>query len=108
MSLRYKAKRRERYYRKLRRCQYKGCTSEGIACFLPENYSGQPDEFYCGEHAHAVGYCRCCGQFWGGICSFDFRRSGFCDHCHDQVMANSAELDDNAEYWEATDPHANV
>lgn len=71
-------------------CEEEGCTREGIACYLPDNpiYDGEqeaePDNYYCGVHCHAQGFCCGCGSFWGGVESFDFgrgARTGLCENC---------------------------
>lgn len=98
MSIRHKQKRRARRTRFLQRCQHEGCTHAGLPCFYPENYSQKPDEFFCGEHCHLAGYCRGCGKFWGGICSFDFSPSGLCENCH---YENNAEIE--YDDWEFDD-----
>lgn len=92
---------------KLHRCSHDGCWRRGTECFLPDNENGKPDDYACVDHAHIMGYCRMCGQFWGGIESFDFRPSGLCDHCHDQMRSDSDEyLEDDANYY--PDPYDNV
>lgn len=65
------------------------CTStETMPCFLEvENDPAKADDWLCDEHIRHSGYCMGCGQFWGGIESFDFG-NGFCEHCN-------AEFDDN-------------
>lgn len=88
-------------------CQHEGCDWEGIECFLPDNpifdlsteeiEAGkademEPDYYYCSRHAHKEGFCYGCGQFWGGIESFDFGRGarrGLCENC-----ISSGEFDD--------------
>ena len=71
-------------------CQQEGCwRREATPCHLPEENmqpgQGKPDYYYCWEHAHRQGFCHICGEFWGGIESFDLRSSGLCDHCEDQI-----------------------
>lgn len=58
-------------------------------------------EYVCGEHSHALGFCRSCGQFWGGVESFDFRRSGLCDNCEAEWRADAGDdLDDGMDFGE--------
>ena len=89
MSKRYKAKRRFRYYWTRGICQ-KCRYPVAVACFLPEPYGRdrKPDEVLCGPCAGAAGYCRSCGEFWGGISSFEFLHPGLCDHCQSQIEAD--------------------
>jgi len=82
---------------KTRRCSHEGCWAKGRDCYLPENTTGVPDEWVCGEHAHAAGYCPSCGFFWAGIESFDFGKSGLCENCEDEWKTETGEYD---EEWE--------
>lgn len=99
MSLHHQTKRRARYYRLQQCCQHEGCTNQGIPCFL-FCWNKIPDDYICPEHAAQYGYCVCCGQFWGGIESFEMRRSGLCDQCNDQAIAdfNDHALDEDEDY----------
>lgn len=100
MSKRYKAKRRFRYYVQREKCQHCGA-GHAVACYLPEPYGRDrmPDEMLCGECAGRAGYCRSCGEFWGGIESFDFHHPGLCDHCHDQMRDDfEASFDEEPDY----------
>lgn len=110
MSKRYKSKRRFRYHVQRQRCQRCG-RPDAVLCYLPEPvrmfYSGMalyeraPDEVLCGEHASRLGYCRSCGDFWGGIESFEFGHPGLCDQCHDQIEADFAESEYEEDcYWD--------
>ena len=67
----------------LMKCQYKGCTREGLLCIPLGDTT--PCEFYCVEHAFHEGYCYACGGFFAGIESFEFSRSGLCDECQDEL-----------------------
>lgn len=85
-----------------RRCSHEGCWEKGRDCYLPENTTGVPDEWVCGEHAHAAGYCWCCGTFHAGISSFDFSKSGLCENCDDQLKSDTGECDqeeDGCDYY---------
>lgn len=72
-------------------CQEPNCYREGsVHCTLidPEN-----DEDvhlnYCPDHAYDNGFCMGCGEFWGGIESFDFSPiKGFCENCVEDIMAS--------------------
>lgn len=79
---------------KFHRCSHEGCWEKGIDCYLPDNVDGNPDEWVCAAHAQVAGYCYACGTFWGGIESFDFRRSGLCDNCESDLHAEDFDEDD--------------
>lgn len=85
------------------RCEHEGCTQDAGPCYLPnEDYTGfdrKPAEWYCSEHAHEHGYCSACGEFWGGIESFDFNPNGLCDHCQDEVDADFDGTFEDDEGW---------
>lgn len=99
MSKRYKTKRTERFKRRKRQCQHEGCKNEGVQCQLPDYRDGSIQiEFFCGEHAHLNGYCRCCGQFWAGVDAFDFNKSGLCPHCQDEVDEDFYEPEADPDY----------
>ena len=71
-------------------CEHPGCTMAGDACFMDTEREEANDVsgYYCSEHAKDYGFCYICGQFWGGIESFEFLHPGVCDNCH-------AELDEH-------------
>lgn len=91
-------------------CGYEGCDREGYACWLPEaqahiEIDGQqyplPDEWLCEEHRPLHGYCSICGDFWGGVETFEI--SGFCDACqseldHEREREEDDWGDDEAEW----------
>lgn len=91
-------------------CEYPGCELEGYACWLPEaqaytEIDGQrfplPDEWLCEEHRPLHGYCAICGDFWGGVESFEI--SGHCDACQAELDYENArdygdEPDDELEW----------
>jgi hypothetical protein len=75
------------------RCEEEGCESfDAIPCFLMGE--DDPNGYFCSEHAHAQGFCYICGQFWGGIESFDFG-PGYCEHCRSEVEADAGDYDDD-------------
>lgn len=112
MSKRYRLKRRARYNEN-RKCQ--DCGKRGtIACFLfdggsrmiysfrhanhdsrPAMRERDPDERLCRDCAAKAGFCRCCGEFWGGIDSFEFTHPGICDHCADDIRQDMEDESDN-------------
>lgn len=69
-------------------CQAEGCNKPGKMFEVPDEYwhedeSDYPVDFerFCEKHAFEAGYCWICGQFWGGVESFDFGKSGLCENC---------------------------
>jgi hypothetical protein len=58
----------------------------------------KPDEVLCGEHASEAGYCRSCGDFWGGIESFEFHHPGLCDHC--ATDGQDLDFDEEDDYYD--------
>lgn len=113
MSKRYKAKRRFRYFVQRSVCQICG-HSPAVCCFLPDpprlltaererEREREPDQVLCSEHAEQYGYCRSCGDFWGGIESFDFTHPGLCDHCHDQIADDFSDGEDCEPDWDDWD-----
>lgn len=62
------------------------CKQQGNPCYFPDygrrGDLDEPDHWYCSEHAPRYGFCKLCGQFWGGIESFEFHHPGICDDCH--------------------------
>lgn len=99
MSKRSRARKLARLYRRQRRCQHPGCTNEGIPCLL-QWYDEEPDEYYCSKHAFQHGFCRSCGVFWAGVESFDFGSGGLCEHCLDQIRADTGEYDEEEREYE--------
>lgn len=79
------------------RCQYhEDCTSwDTLACVM-DNDDKDP-MWLCPEHAFALGHCSVCGQFWGGIESFDFG-PGYCEHCKSDVESDCYDPDDDDGY----------
>jgi len=76
-------------------CEHEDCNERGYACYLPQ--SDEPDEYYCPQHAFESGYCKGCGQFWGGIERFGFG-SGYCEHCEAEFDDDDYEDDDSGYY----------
>lgn len=73
-------------------CDAPGCFQPGMACDPPTTDPDAPPEypdFFCADHARANGYCPVCGQFWGGISTFE--AWGLCDHCRDELRDDSDE-----------------
>lgn len=73
-----------------------------MACRLPDwgdepKRDDRPDFYYCWEHAQRNGFCKLCGEFWGGVESFDFG-SGFCENCADTVRTDFGEDDYEDQY----------
>lgn len=74
-------------------CEEPGCNRVGTPCHLPRYNDPETDEWideidyhYCVSHAHENGFCWCCGEFWGGIESFEFmNKLGLCDNCEIEV-----------------------
>lgn len=75
------------------KCEQEGCFDDGsVECRVPDSgYPVPPEtlntiEHFCPEHAYENSYCSLCGEFWGGIESFDFDNpSHLCEHCIQQV-----------------------
>lgn len=89
------------------KCEREGCFKDGlVVCRVPEYesvYHRDPDmkeaimiEHLCPDHAYDAGYCTLCGEFWGGIESFDFENpSHLCEHCIQQVRDEQGDYDDD-------------
>lgn len=71
-------------------CEEPGCWVRGMECCLfAQDSRGNWQDFkyrYCWKHAAPNGFCPGCGEFWGGVASFDLRR--LCDNC-----ASTEEID---------------
>ena len=74
-------------------CQSPGCQEEAIECRIKPG--SVVDDHLCPQHASEAGYCACCGDFWAGVNSFDFAKSGLCEHCEAELEAESEEIDDD-------------
>lgn len=77
-------------------CGFPGCRDFGNPCWLPDDIYSRPSEHFCAAHMYDQGYCVGCGQFWAGIESFDFSRTGLCDNCEWSERLD----DDHSDYWE--------
>lgn len=63
-----------------------------------EREKPQPVAFLCKNHAQQFGYCWGCGDFWGGIDSFEFgpgSRVGLCIDCYHDSGCDDFEDEDN-------------
>jgi hypothetical protein len=83
------------------KCQHLGCESTNVTeCFYPtESEVTVNPEYYCTKHAHEHGFCYLCGQFWGGVKTFEFAViyggiEGVCENCEAEVRE---DLDDSEE-----------
>ena len=67
------------------KCEHPCCNANAIPCRLNDPETNKDVIcFYCPEHAFINGFCSCCGEFWGGIESFDIG-SGICENCLESV-----------------------
>lgn len=85
------------------RCEHPGCERIGSECYLPDTSpENPPDAIYCAEHAHGAGFCHGCGNFWGGVESFEFSPSRLCDDCRSSERRDIARDDDEEDepWWE--------
>lgn len=81
-------------------CEWPGCWNRNVTpCHLTEwDGKPQPTEYYCSAHASDAGFCWGCGQFWAGIESFDFSRSGLCDNCDESEPDYENYVDEDDYY----------
>lgn len=50
---------------------------------------------FCTDHAYKNGFCYICGDFFGGIESFEFNNpSQLCENCLDDLKCELGEYDD--------------
>lgn len=83
-------------YPDLAPCQHEGCDRPGMYCTNLAAFEEEwGPEFYCSEHAPQHGYCQACGDFWGGISSFE--ATGFCDHCWSEWSDDGWDYDDETD-----------
>lgn len=89
-----RAKRPERHFCEEKLERGRRCPNPGFPCWYPGSYDA-PDLYLCSKH-QAGSFCYGCGQFRGGVESFDFGRfAGWCENCQ-------AELEgDLHDYYEA-------
>ena len=80
-------------------CEHEGCKEPGLACFLPDDQDA-PSYFYCRDHAQEGGFCSACGNFWGGVESFEFDPDGLCDNCRHDPDITGEEPDNEEDYVE--------
>ncbi len=73
-------------------CEYEGCDREAEQYGMCYPY-GLPVWFYCEEHAAMLGWCPCCGRFFGGVEADAWRiaTEGMCYECASEL---EAELDE--------------
>ena len=84
-------------------CQHEGCNRQDTTrCHLHLYTGGTIIEYYCAEHCQQHGYCWLCGEFYGGIGSFEYSKSGLCPDCRDQLASESGdgERDEWLADWE--------
>lgn len=84
-------------------CGERGCIRPANTCYLPDG----EEEFYCYDHMRDMGYCPGCGQFWAGIESFDFSRTGYCENCEGDNCDFDDSWDDDLMEWDNY-PHMQV
>ena len=61
-------------------CEDNNCFNEAMECILYDHEHDREITFwYCPTHSQPNGFCWYCGQFWGGVESFDF--DGHCPCC---------------------------
>jgi len=94
------------------KCEREGCFEDGVVvCHVPDyppllskepyDYTGiKIIEHLCQDHAYEAGYCTICGDFWGGIESFDFNNpSKLCENCQEQIIDENCEEDEEDSLW---------
>lgn len=87
------------------RCEADGCREAGSECYMDaaEGEEHTVDARLCAQHASEAGFCHGCGQFWAGVESFDFSRSGLCEHCQDGQSGFPDDEFDDDEYEDGDD-----
>jgi len=74
-------------------CEECGTTKGLVDCWLFNYETGKEQHWtYCVDCAPKQGFCWACGQFWGGVESFDFG-PGYCENC-------ASEIEEEEEYYE--------
>jgi hypothetical protein len=85
-------------------CDREGCTEPGVECWLPslgvveDGQDDEPDEYLCVKHASESGYCWSCGNFWGGIESFEFHPRNLCENCASEEEDDEWDDEDGYDY----------
>lgn len=82
-------------------CEVKDCDQPGVELWLPQWGISDAEEkpvYYCDFHMHNQGWCPGCLCFYGGIESFDYSRTGFCENCSIEVEQDEYGLD--PDYYE--------
>ena len=73
-------------------CQHEGCLqADAVRCWFGPADPAQEDEYYCATHCHEHGFCYTCGEFWGGIDTFDRSLSHLCEHCQQEFEEDEDE-----------------
>lgn len=80
------------------KCQHDGCENEGCECTFTDLDVVVETSWYCGDHAHLHGFCPVCGEFWGGISSFEM--NCYCDHCYDELQDDYDDYEDDSFDWD--------
>lgn len=80
------------------------CDNPGAPCFLPGRQ--EPEGYYCTNHAQQEGFCWGCGQFWGGVESFEFSDTGLCEECEQEQEAEDQPFYDwdDDDWWHESEP----
>ena len=73
-------------------CGERGCKQPANACYFPDDSR----QFYCYNHMRDMGFCPGCGQFWAGVETFDFSRTGYCENCE----GDNFDFDEDLEEWD--------
>lgn len=92
------------------KCEHEGCLEDGsVECHIPNHLDygdkgidvikviAEMDkvEHLCQDHAYEAGYCTLCGEFWGGVESFDFNNpQQLCENCLEQLKDEIGENDE--------------
>lgn len=84
-------------------CGVRECLNFGNECRLPDDSR----EWYCYEHMRDQGFCPGCGNFWAGVESFDFSRSGYCENCEGDNSDFDDDWDEDLMDWDDY-PHMQV
>ena len=83
-----------------------GCKKRAhrINCYLPVYDEADPQlcvARLCADCCRKQGFCRFCGEFAGGIESFEFWHPGICDYCDHQMRTEMENYPDDVPWdWE--------